>query len=291
MVKGTLGQNVLMRVIGIDLAWGEGSTGKLANETGLVAVDPSGGVLDAGWACGLSEASAWIDQVATPKTLLMVDAPLIVNNGSGQRLCENQVGKRYGRWKVSANSTNRSSARLAGVALLEAFTRRGWSYHDGRAGPPSAGLHVTEVYPYTTLVGAEELGYNDERPVYKRRPKSIPVNLFRARRAANCDEILRRLTTLRDADPAFHLTSHPATRALVEEVSPLADRPYKHREDLIDAVLSAWTGLLWLRHGLSRCQVLGADDIGSPIATIIAPARPEQRRPAPITRGSPNTSS
>jgi predicted RNase H-like nuclease len=55
------------------------------------------------------------------------------------------------------------------------------------------------------------------------------------------------------------------------------DREYKHREDLIDAAICAWTGLLWLRHGLDRCQVLG--DVGDPSgATIIAPARSSQRR-------------
>jgi hypothetical protein len=36
--------------------------------------------------------------------------------------------------------------------------------------------------------------------------------------------------------------------------------------------------LLWMRHGLQRCQVLGSTDIGTPRATIIAPARPAQRR-------------
>ena len=67
------------------------------------------------------------------------------------------------------------------------------------------------------------------------------------------------------------------TRKLAEEPSPLDDPPYKHREDLIDAAICAWTGLLWLRHGLQRCQVLGAGDGGTPRATIIAPARPGQR--------------
>ena len=33
----------------------------------------------------------------------------------------------------------------------------------------------------------------------------------------------------------------------------------------------------WWHHGLSRCQVLGDD--GRPAATVIAPCRPEQRRP------------
>jgi len=234
-----------VRVIGIDLAWSEGSSIKRANETGLVAGDLSGRVLDAGWACGLAETIAWIDRFAPADTLLMVDAPLVVTNDSGQRLCEKQVGQRYGRWKVSANSTNLGSRRLAGVALLKLMIR-GWSYHDGPNGPPAGGRHVAEVYPYTTLVGAPALGYDVERPVYKRRPRSVPVHSFRAVRAAACDELVRRLAGLRHADPPLDLSSTVETSRLVEEASPTVDRLYKHREDLIDAVLCLWTGLLWL---------------------------------------------
>jgi predicted RNase H-like nuclease len=59
-----------------------------------------------------------------------------------------------------------------------------------------------------------------------------------------------------------------------------ATLPAKHREDLIDALLCAWTASLRAPHGLDRCQVLGlpAKTIDEPMATIIAPARP---RPAP----------
>jgi predicted RNase H-like nuclease len=66
----------------------------------------------------------------------------------------------------------------------------------------------------------------------------------------------------------------------MEDPSPDTDLHYKHREDLLDATLCAWTAALWHRHGPARCQVLGADDPpGSDglVATIIAPARPAQR--------------
>ena len=38
-----------MRVLGIDLAWGEGNSTTAANETGVAALDRDGNVLDAGW--------------------------------------------------------------------------------------------------------------------------------------------------------------------------------------------------------------------------------------------------
>jgi predicted RNase H-like nuclease len=263
-----------MLVIGIDLAWGEGDEIKSPKETGIVAVDASGTVTEAGWCRGLSEAVAQLERCATEDTLITIDAPLVVNNASGQRLCETQVGQRYGRWKVAANSTNLAKTSLAGVSLLKALTDASWHYHDGKSGPPAGGKHVAEVYPYTTIVGVEELGYDVERPLYKRKPRHLSAEAFRPIRAAACDELLTRVARLVDADPPLDLRSHAITARLVDEPSPLADLSYKHREDLLDAALCAWTGLLWLRYGFARCQVLGADDLSEPTPTIIAPYRP-----------------
>jgi predicted RNase H-like nuclease len=230
---------------------------------------------------GVDETIAWVNAAARgAAALVFVDAPLVVANPAGQRLCETEVGRRYGRWKVSANSTNTASVRLAGVALRCRLESSGWRYSDGRAGPPAGGRVMSECYPYTTLVGTTELGYDKERPRYKRPPRRLPAAQWRPERAAACDELISRLSGLASADPPLRLASHPVTRRLTEQPSPIEDAAYKHREDLIDALLCAWTAALWARHGLARCQVLGLP--GSPGAgagagaTIIAPARPEQ---------------
>ena len=268
-----------MRTLGLDLAWGVGSATRPANESGVVALHPSGQVLEAGWTRGLDQTLAWVKGAGEPDSLLFVDAPLVVANPSGQRGCELEVGRRYGRWKVSANATNLGSPHLAGVALRRRLEEEGWRYDDGRLGPPRAGRVLSECYPYTTLVGAAELGYEAERPPYKRKPRAVGASAFRPARAAACDELIRRLARLVGADPPLDLASHPETARLVSEPSPLADRDYKHREDLLDAAVCAWSAMLWLRHGLTRSQVLG---LGEPpgdgsLATIVAPARPEQR--------------
>jgi predicted RNase H-like nuclease len=268
-----------VRYLGVDLAWRDHAADRPANESGVAAIDGRGVVLDAGWTRGVSNSLAWADHISAQHDALMfVDAALVVSNDSGQRLCETQVGQRYGRWKVSANSTNRKSPRLAGVAFLrQAQTQSGWRYSDGRRGPSHRnGRVISETYPYTVLVGAHELGYATERPRYKRKPPHTRATEWRSMRAATCDELIERLNQLADADPPLQLNSHPFTRVLVQESSPTADAAYKHREDMIDALLCAWAASLWDRHGLSRCQVLGlpADE---PAATIIAPARVEQR--------------
>jgi predicted RNase H-like nuclease len=267
-----------MRFLGIDLAWSDTAA---ANETGAVALDPNGRILAAGWTVGVAETVTWVVEQADDDTSVFIDAPLMVLNPDKQRRCETQVGQRYGRWKVAANSTNLASPRLAGLAIRGQLEALGWTYQDGSAGPPSGGRTISECYPYTTLVGAPELGYDVERPLYKRKPKRLSTAEWRPIRAAACDELIDRLATLVDASPGIDLRSHPVTRQLLAEPSPLSDRDYKHREDLIDACLAAWSAALWRTMGFARCQVLGIDDpvVGEngKRATIIAPARDSQR--------------
>jgi predicted RNase H-like nuclease len=66
---------------------------------------------------------------------------------------------------------------------------------------------------------------------------------------------------------------------LRQQHSPLDDRDYRHRVDLVDALICAWTAALWHRHGLARRQIIGAPpapDNGRTVV-IIAPAHHEQR--------------
>jgi predicted RNase H-like nuclease len=264
-----------VRILGLDLAWGQGRPGVAPNETGVVAAEPDGRIVAAGWTRGVEETAAWVERWAPRDAMALVDAPLVVTNPTGMRECEKEIGRRYGRWKVSANASNLGlPGVLAGVVLAARLAAGGWRIADGHGGPPAGGRSLYECFPYLALVGAPAFGYDVQRPIYKRRPRGLAPAEFRQLRARNADEIVRRAAALRD--PPIDLRSHEATAALLDEPTPLADRPAKHREDLLDAVLCAWTGLLWWHHGLARCQVLGGDEV--PPATVIAPCRPEQRR-------------
>jgi predicted RNase H-like nuclease len=120
-----------------------------------------------------------------------------------------------------------------------------------------------------------ELGY-DVRPLYKRKPRKVAMGDWRQIRAAECDELISRIGALSSFDSPIDLRSQEVTRKLLDEPSPLADRPYKRREDLLDAAISAWTAACWQRYGSSRCAVLGAEDPADQDgrrATIIAPWR------------------
>src|SRR5439155_18797656 len=141
----------VMLILGVGLAWGVGTGAKAAADTGVVALNAAGRIIDAGWTVGIPATAEWVSRQADADALLFVDAPLVVENERGQRLCEKQVGQRYGRWKVSANSTNLKSRHLGGVRLREALEARGWRYSSGVTGPPDSGRVLSECYPYTTI--------------------------------------------------------------------------------------------------------------------------------------------
>lgn len=273
----------MTRYLGVDLAWGTGRPGRPANETGLVALDERGSVLDAGWARGVDEVVDWVAATARPGDVVAVDAPLVVHNPEGMRLAERQVAQRYmSGWGVGANPSNLRLAHLAGVTVRERLEARGLRYTDGLAPHDGRAAVMFECYPYTTITGSPELGYDAGKPRYKRRPTGIPTAAaWRELRAAECDELLRRMSTLAAATPPLRLDSHPVTAALLAQRSPLVDRAYKHREDLLDAALCAWTAALWATRHLDAVQILGAGDTpgaAGRIPTIVAPARPAQRR-------------
>lgn len=273
------------RYLGVDLAWGEGRAGRPARETGLCAIDEHGTVVDATWGRGIDEVVEWIMATAEPGSVIAIDAPLVVHNLAGMRECERDVGRRYGRWKVAANASNLTLGWLAGVTLRTRLEALGLVLDDGVNSVSPGTPSFFECYPYTTLVGAAEFGYDGERPRYKRPNLALPATERRAFRAAECDELLRRMRGLAGATPPLDLTSHPVTALLLDEASPLIDAAYKHREDLLDATLCAWTAALWGRFGTERCQVLGGTaepDADGRHATIIAPAKAVQRRGSAI---------
>lgn len=275
------------RYLGVDLAWRDSTPGRPANETGLAVIDADGTVLDAGWARGVDEVEAWVLRWSTPGSVVAVDAPVLVPNATGMRASERLVARAYGRWHVSANASSASLPWLGGRTLGERLERAGGVYDDGVVPLPADAVGHFECYPYTTLVGMVELGYDDKRPRYKRPDLTLPKEARREARAAACDELLRRLGGLVGAEVPLRLGSHPVSAALLDEPSPLVDRAYKHREDLLDALVCAWTAALRARTP-GRLQVLGvdteADDRGRR-ATLISPARPEQRLgPAPVAR-------
>jgi hypothetical protein len=190
------------RFIGVDLAWREDAQGLVANESGVAAIDATGRVLDAGWSRGLDETIAWIEAAAADgPALLFVDAPLVVDNPKGQRPCENPgrsavrtVGVQREHHQSTLAALGRSPAPRAAALLRMAVLRwPRWAI----VRPP----RDFRVLPVHDPGGVPELGYNRERPRYKRKPRGLPAAQWRTQRAATCDDMIGRLARLNIADP------------------------------------------------------------------------------------------
>ena len=82
----------------------------------MTVTDGDGRILDAGWTRGVEQTigSGGI-AAGDGDAVMFTDAPLVVSNETGQRLCETQAGQRYGRWKLA----------LPGSQELVAYSRVG----------------------------------------------------------------------------------------------------------------------------------------------------------------------
>src|SRR3954469_20691092 len=107
----------MVQWIGGDLAWGEGSGKREANESGFAVLDEHGTIADAGWLRGIDAVTDWLLGTALQGAVIATEAPLVVPNPTGMRTCEKEVGRRYGRWKVAANASNAGLGWLGGVTL------------------------------------------------------------------------------------------------------------------------------------------------------------------------------
>ncbi|CAQ01267.1 DUF429 domain-containing protein [Clavibacter sepedonicus] len=274
----------MRRFLGIDLAWAEGTATRPARETGLACIDASGRVLDLTTARGIDEVVAWVARWEDPGAVAAVDGPLVVANATGSRLAEKEVASRYGRLGISAYPSNTGRPAQGAVVLRRRLEAAGWEYDDGSGAARDAGARtMLECYPYTTLVGAPELGFAGVKPRYKRLAPLLATAERRPHRAAEFRVVLDAVAGLAHADPPLDVTTHPRAAALVADGPAIVERQHKHLEDLLDGLICAWTAAYWARHGLARSQVLGATD---PVVdehgrrgTIIAPARPHQRAP------------
>lgn len=94
-----------MPSIGVDLAWGERA------RTGLCALDEGGTVLGSTVAGTDDEIVQWCAPFLKEASVVVsIDAPLVVPNIAGRRLCESALSRCYGSRNAAPHSSNRSMA-------------------------------------------------------------------------------------------------------------------------------------------------------------------------------------
>lgn len=245
------------RFLGLDLAW------SARNPSGTAALDETGRLIDlradlrsdaaiAAWVhAHLRDAAAPDDAVA-----IGIDMPTIVRNARGQRDCERDLRRVFGRYHAGPHPSSLERFQDGGRAraLLDGLAAAGVVERVDLA-PQERARVAFEVFPHPSLVRLFDL---DRIFRYKKKSRPWPEVLaeWRRYRAA--------LATLERADPPLVLAG-----ALPQGVVP---RGYKAWDDKIDAVTCAYVAAFVWRWGTAAPHVRVFGDLAH--GAIVVPDRP-----------------
>ncbi len=243
-----------MHYIGVDLAWGQNAT------TGLAVVDESGALLDVTDRRSDEAIISWLEPWVADACLVAIDAPIIVNNPTGNRQCERLIGKHFGRYQAYCHSANTSKRHFAGGTRALRIARA----LDLDVDPASSGSRrAVEVYPHPAIVALFDL---PRILRYKAKP-GRDLELLRS-------ELLRLiglLDGLVHADVPMDAGQNQdwqRIRHTVHEAHRKAD--LARVEDSIDAVVCAYIAA-YATHRHDAVRVMG--DLAS--GYILTPVTPE----------------
>jgi predicted RNase H-like nuclease len=257
-----------MLFIGLDLAWGRKNT-----SGGVVlSYSPADGgsraaVLDVQETLGDDdEIVAWINrwdaEAGSEGLLLGVDAPLIVPNRTGKRLCEVELGKRFTKFQAGAHPANRTLFKddVRGEDLVARFREFGIRDNPVLIEPRTVGVRqMMEVFPHPAHI----VLFGLQRTLkYKMKP-----GRDYAGRWAAMNEYSRHLRELTRHDPPLDLpTDWPPSDA-----TGRIARQLKRLEDGMDALSCAYIMYWYWWHGGVGAEVLGDTTNGY----IVIPRLPE----------------
>lgn len=158
-------------------------------------------------------------------TVVAIDAPLIIENDSGQRLCETLVSRAYGSRHASCHTSNRSRfPDASSVSLARALISRGYRHAESTVSRRT----LMEVYPHPALIELFELP-----SILKYKKGSVSA------RAQGLEQLQRLLATLQFAEPRL-LTSPPLSILLATPPASLRGSARKALEDSLDALVCAY---------------------------------------------------
>ncbi|TWD73076.1 putative RNase H-like nuclease [Kribbella amoyensis] len=241
-----------MYFVGVDLAWGSRGT------TGLAVAGEDGQVLDITTRQTDDDILAWLRPWTEGPCFVAFDAPLIVVNPTGHRLCERLVSRYFGRYGASCHAANTANPSFSeGSRALRLATALGLSTD------PGSPRHAAEVYPHPALVTLFELPRVLQ---YKAKPGRDFAQLR--------GEMLRLVTYLESlaaADPPLVLKSSPQWERIRDGLESAARKAdLKRLEDAIDGVVCAYIA------AYATARPTDVRTLGDPAdGTILVPVDPD----------------
>jgi len=180
--------------------------------------------------------------------IVAIDAPLAVPNETGGRPCDQQVAAVFGRFEAAPYPANRRNLSRYGGLRAECIRQRLES--DGFCHDPFLKQHartrwVIEVFPHPATVS---LFHFEKTLKYKaRQGREYSLRWHELGRLRDC------LAALAKADPPLYLSDE----LLCSPIEGLRGRSFKSAEDVMDAIVCAYTGLYAWHHGPRGYIVFG----------------------------------
>jgi predicted RNase H-like nuclease len=242
-----------MHFVGVDLAWGT------RNPTGVAVVDVDGRLLHVGAVRDDNQILAVVRPFTRDDCVVGFDAPLVVNNHTGQRPAETALNRDFRRFEAGTHPCNTGkpefadgprAGRLAHALGLDIYPRS------------STPRRAIEVYPHAATVALFRL----ERTLkYKAKP-GRGLDQLKSELLLLMDGIER----LAHTDVPLHVTGTAAWVELRRQVvTALRKSELRRAEDPVDAVVCAYVALY-----AQRCP--GSITIYGDLATgyIVTPSLP-----------------
>ncbi|MEE3064792.1 MAG: DUF429 domain-containing protein [Actinomycetota bacterium] len=242
-----------MYYVGVDLAWG------IRNPTGIAVVDSGGCLVSAGAVRDDDEILVALRPYVQGDCVIGFDAPLVVNNRTGQRPAETALNRDFRRFEAGAHPANTGKPEFAngprGARLAAALSLD--------MNPHSTTVRrAIEVYPHAATVALFRL----ERTLkYKAKPGRT-VERLKSELLLLMDGVER----LADTDVPMRVADHPGWVALRNQVTSAQRKSELRRaEDPVDAVVCAYVAL-YAQRCPDRITIYG--DVAS--GYIVTPSLP-----------------
>ena len=234
--------------IGIDLAWRSDG-----NHTGAAVI--TGGQQGAQLVAiaepiyTLGGVRLFVSSHAGAVTFVAIDAPLVIPNANGQRLCETAVSTRYGNRDASCHTSNqRLYPSATGVALAAWLAAQG--YVHAPAVTQMSTKVMLEIYPHAAMVALFDLPKS-----LKYKKGTLPQKRQGLESLANH---IRRLTA---GTPPLHM-NEGLEAILSRDIASLPGADLKMHEDTLDAVFCAYLAYYFWYWNMKRNEVFGTAEAG-----------------------------
>jgi predicted RNase H-like nuclease/cytidine deaminase len=229
--------------IGVDLAWKSER-----NPSGIAVMEGDRSGVQLTTISTLEAEASVLDFIlhsSTTNTIVAIDAPLIINNETGQRACESEVGRRYGNRDASCHTTNLTLySDAASVALTTALLTGGFAHVDPATRDVSGKL-VAEVYPHAAMVALWDLP-----KVIKYKKGSLPL------KRAGLEILTNYIRRLHESEPQL-LSNGLIRDVLGRDLNGLGGDALKRYEDQLDAIFCAYQAYYFWYWGWERNEIFG----------------------------------